>query len=1405
MDSNSSSIQTIVVLSVTGTVIATDADGNTRVLQPGDTIYPGETVTTSDGEAILLAPGGETFSIQPGQPFFFPATGLNPTTQKNDETAKSDEIAKNEDDNEKVSQENNKPSVSFHESNETALSEELNDSDTSVESEEGDGLLLRDHSGLGAPAFINAQVALDKTNDQDKSNDQSTATSIWGGTSEYSSPVSLVPLTGTVYQNSPIDLGMIQTVTVSPQPSDPQITTANKTVTVSNGSRLLEQTSVLTGNINIDEGTIITQVNGAAIATSGPAIMQGQYGTLTIQADGSYSYTPEEIDLHSDMVASWQFNEAAGATVAADSSLTDFITDNATLSGNAFVVSGGLDGNALQLNSLSPPTFSNATLLSRFSMENITAGATSISNDAGTGIGTSSGGAFTAGTSDSPQGSGHLELDGTEHLNINTGLDSSATDITLSFWLNWDGSDNKMLASFGDYDIWIRDGRIGFNTFSWDIYGQEISELQLAPGSSGLANEWHMITATFHDGDPTQSVLRIDGITQQMEEHDLTGLNPLAGLLGHPEANSGYSYNATNADIHQTLNFGGYDHPDSVLGIQGGVDDLQIFSGTMSDAEAAALYQASASSSVHIEDTQEINIPADGVIEARTITLAFQPDGSNDLSGRQILYEEGGEYSGLIIYIHDNTLYAGAYSTPSGWSGEFLSTSLASLDSSQFHRITLSLDSTTGTMTAWLDGNQIGQSTSAQSVSAHSGNISFGSSSSDSADNIFHDGAQSGTFSYSGLIDDVRIYDRAFTNAEVQALVSNNESQTETFTYTTIDSNGQTATETLDITVQNPQKQGPDANSDTLNVGADQQAAVNSLLSTGLLGNDTDAEGDPLTVIQIGDTAVANSGTTSINGQYGTLIVAADGSYSYVPLNSAIAGGTETFSYTVSNGTSTSTAQLTVNVIASAGAASDSVSIRESAIEDTATYVVIREVNDGILNYFDSATGETQRLGALTGGAQSAYEVSISMSPSGVMYGIDSTNLYTIDPATQAMTIVGAHGINVFSMTGLAVTPAGAIYATGYNGHVYTIDASTGAATDLGILSGVDGNFSDLAWHNGALYTSFYNYDEVTLTPTAQLTRINITGSSVTATPIGSASTYSDTTQVFYSTGEHLIINNSIVDTSTGALTPLSNGLSGTLVSGSGNAVYSDVEGNVLSNDTDMQSVTSILDVNGNPVSVTASGATVRTTYGEITIQSDGSYTYSLDNDAEQVDNLTDGETANDRFVYTAVDSNGVSAQAVLTVHINGSHELAVVETTIVGNGTADVLIGGMDNDSITGGGSNDLLTGGGGIDFFTWTSGDEGTTDSPAVDTITDFSVGAQGDVLDLTDMLPENAAGHLDEFLSISSDNGSTTIGVSTTAGGEAVQKIVLDNVDLTSVYGTTDVTTLINNLTNDGNLQT
>jgi len=72
---------------------------------------------------------------------------------------------------------------------------------------------------------------------------------------------------------------------------------------------------------------------------------------------------------------------------------------------------------------------------------------------------------------------------------------------------------------------------------------------------------------------------------------------------------------------------------------------------------------------------------------------------------------------------------------------------------------------------------------------------------------------------------------------------------------------------------------------------------------------------------------------------------------------------------------------------------------------------------------------------------------------------------------------------------------------------------------------------------------------------------------------------------------------------------------------------------------------------------------------------------------------------------------------------------------TLSGGAGADTISGGDDNDTITGGAGIDTLTGGNGSDTFAYTIALRDATQAN-VDTISDFTAGAGGDIIDFTDI---------------------------------------------------------------------
>jgi len=104
-------------------------------------------------------------------------------------------------------------------------------------------------------------------------------------------------------------------------------------------------------------------------------------------------------------------------------------------------------------------------------------------------------------------------------------------------------------------------------------------------------------------------------------------------------------------------------------------------------------------------------------------------------------------------------------------------------------------------------------------------------------------------------------------------------------------------------------------------------------------------------------------------------------------------------------------------------------------------------------------------------------------------------------------------------------------------------------------------------------------------------------------------------------------------------------------------------------------------------------------------------------------------------------------------------------------------------------------MTGGDGSDAFYWNLGDQGTSGTVAVDTITDFDVSE--DKLNLSDLLIGEEVGGADinTYLNISYDGvGTTTINVSHDPGNASgVTQQILVNGDLTA-GGAATIDTLI-----------
>ncbi|MBM9519965.1 VCBS domain-containing protein, partial [Desulforhopalus vacuolatus] len=115
------------------------------------------------------------------------------------------------------------------------------------------------------------------------------------------------------------------------------------------------------------------------------------------------------------------------------------------------------------------------------------------------------------------------------------------------------------------------------------------------------------------------------------------------------------------------------------------------------------------------------------------------------------------------------------------------------------------------------------------------------------------------------------------------------------------------------------------------------------------------------------------------------------------------------------------------------------------------------------------------------------------------------------------------------------------------------------------------------------------------------------------------------------------------------------------------------VTDNLLTNDTDADTATADLTVTEIRLGETVGtgmqgsiGSALVGEYGAITVDADGTYTYTLDNNSEAVQALGVGETLTESFNYTMQDDGGSSSSAVLTVTIDGTNDAPVATSKVI-------------------------------------------------------------------------------------------------------------------------------------------
>jgi VCBS repeat-containing protein len=495
--------------------------------------------------------------------------------------------------------------------------------------------------------------------------------------------------------------------------------------------------------------------------------------------------------------------------------------------------------------------------------------------------------------------------------------------------------------------------------------------------------------------------------------------------------------------------------------------------------------------------------------------------------------------------------------------------------------------------------------------------------------------------------------DGSFTydpNGQFEYLQAGN-STTDSFTYTVSDDYGITDTATVTITingVDNPPVYNPPVNHPP--VAVDDDAITDednpvTVAATGVLNNDSDPDGDTLTV-----TAVNTSGAVGNVTAWG-----ADGSFTYDPngqFEYLQAGNstTDSFTYTVSDGKGgTDNATVTINIT---GVNDPPVAVNDSYITDEDTPITIAA--PGVSNNDSDPDGDTLTVTAVntsgTAGNVTAWgaDGSFTYDPNGQFEYLPAGNsttdsfTYTVsdghggtDNATVTINITGVNDpptdISLDNSSVAENQPSGTAV-----GNFSTTDPDTGDTFTYSLVSG-NGSTDNSSFNilNNSLRTSAsFDYE----TKNSYSIRLRTT----------------DSGTLYYEEAFNITVTNANdppVAVADNATTPQN----------------TPVTIDVLNNDYDVDNDTFTV------VSVTpAANGTV--TYNA----TDVTYTPALN------------FTGTDSFNYTISDGNGGTATATVTVTVTVVATLASIQVTIDTGPTANIYI----QDSTTGNWAIDEVTG---------------------------------------------------------------------------------------------------------------
>jgi VCBS repeat-containing protein len=432
---------------------------------------------------------------------------------------------------------------------------------------------------------------------------------------------------------------------------------------------------------------------------------------------------------------------------------------------------------------------------------------------------------------------------------------------------------------------------------------------------------------------------------------------------------------------------------------------------------------------------------------------------------------------------------------------------------------------------------------------------------------------------------------------------------TDGFSYLASDGSGnsEVASVTINVSAVNDDPTGV---ADTY--ATDEDTALSIDAAAGVLANDTDADGDPLTATLV--TGPAN----------GTLTLNADGSFDYTP--NADFNGTDSFVYTASDGTG-STGEITVTInVNSVNDGPTAVADAYSVDEDAGLTI---DAAGGVLANDTDPDGDALTAALVSGPANGTLTLnadgSFNYTPNANFNGSDSFT-YTASDGTLTSETTVAITVNPIADAPVAVAD--------------TYDATEDTALTIDAAAGVLANDTDA------------DGDPLTATlvsgPANGTLTLNSDGSFV-YTPNAD---FSGADSFTYTASDGTLTSEATVTINVAAANDAPSAAADEYSTDQDTALTIDAAAGVLANDTDPD---------GDPLSaILVSGPTS----GTLTLNADGSFVYTPNS----------GFTGSDSWVYKANDGS-LESEATVTITVDPSEEAPIVVDDAYSTGEDVVLV----------------------------------------------------------------------------------------------------------------------------------